>query len=111
MQLICRRKKQLMHRIYQNFLLLIVISLSSLAAVAQNDTVPPPASVNPELLSIFENKSPKEYIISDIKVNGAKSFDKNLIVSISGLQIGDKVQLPGSDIFGKAINKLWNQNL
>jgi outer membrane protein insertion porin family len=38
-------------------------------------------------------------------------FDPNLVISISGLAIGDKVMIPGTDVFGKAINKLWRQNL
>src|ERR1700744_5391616 len=101
-----------MHRIYQNFLLIVIVFFSSQVAVAQKDSIPPaPVSVNPELLNIFDTKNPQQYTISSITVKGAKSFDKNLITSISGLQVGDKVQIPGTDAFGKAINKLWNQNL
>ena len=98
-----------MHRIYQNYLLIILAFLSSTAAIAQKDSIP--ASVNPALVNIFDTKVPTQYTIADITVKGAKSFDKNLIISISGLQVGDKVQIPGTDVFGKAINKLWNQNL
>ena len=102
----------MMHRIYQNFLLIVTILLIGQAATAQKDSVPPaPVSVNPALLNIFDTKNPEQYTIASIAVNGAKSFDKNLIISISGLQVGDKVQIPGTDVFGKAINKLWNQNL
>ena len=46
-----------------------------------------------------------------ITVTGNKSFDQNLIISISGLAVGDKVQIPGTDVFSKAITKLWKQNL
>jgi outer membrane protein insertion porin family len=76
---------------------------------AQQDTTP--VSVNPALLEIFNSKYPKTYTIAGISVTGAKAFDANLIASISGLAIGDKVQIPGSDAFGKAIAKLWRQNL
>jgi outer membrane protein insertion porin family len=102
----------MMHRIYQNCLLIVIVFLIGHTATAQKDTLPPaPASANPALLNIFDIKNPQEYTIADITVIGAKSFDKNLIISISGLQVGDKVQIPGTDAFGKAINKLWNQNL
>lgn len=74
------------------------------------DTVPV-SSVNVELENIFNAKAPIEYIISDIKVTGTKSFDPNLIISISGMAIGDKVMIPGGDNFSKAINNLWKQGL
>jgi outer membrane protein insertion porin family len=98
-----------MPRIYQNFLLLISITFCCNAAFAQVD--PLPGSIDPLLQNIFNNRPPKEYTIASITVTGNKSFDQNLIISISGLSVGDKVQIPGSDAFSKAISKLWKQNL
>ncbi|RZJ80318.1 MAG: outer membrane protein assembly factor, partial [Chryseobacterium sp.] len=74
------------------------------------DTIPP-TSVNPILNDIYGSKYPKQYTIKDITVTGTKSFDQNLIISISGLQKGEVVQIPGTDVFNKAINKLWKQSL
>ena len=113
------RKKQLMHRIYQNFLFVVIIVFFSSPILAQVDTIPgklpvdtvPGISVNPQLIDIFNARPPKEYVIAGITVTGSKSFDQNLIISISGLAVGDKVQIPGTDVFSKAINKLWKQNL
>jgi outer membrane protein insertion porin family len=51
------------------------------------------------------------YVIDGIRVTGSRAFDEGLIVSISGLSVGDKVALPGTDAFAKAIAKLWRQNL
>ena len=99
-----------MHRIYQNFLLIVLTTFFSNSLLAQVDTVPP-VSINPQLLEIFNAKPPKEYIIAGITVTGNKSFDQNLIISISGLAVGDKVLIPGTDVFSKAITKLWKQNL
>src|SRR5262245_40486172 len=101
-----------MQRIYQN-LLLIVISLCStqiVGAQAITDSTPP-GSINPQLLDIFNNRPPKEFIIAGIAVTGNQSLDPNLIISISGLAVGDKVMIPGTDAFSKAIVKLWRQNL
>ena len=98
-----------MHRIYQNFLFIGIIALLSNQAIAQIDTTP--VSINPQLQGIFNSKPPKEYTIAGIAVTGNKSFDQNLIISISGLAVGDKVQIPGTDVFSKAITKLWKQNL
>jgi len=77
----------------------------------RTDTLPPGASVDPELLNIYSSKVPREFIIADIKVTGSKFFDEALVISISGLSVGDKVMIPGGDNFAKAINKLWSQNL
>ena len=96
-----------MQRIYQNFLFIAFLSISQLAT-AQIDSTP--VSVNPQLIEIFNNR-PKEYTIAGISVTGNQSFDPNLIISISGLAVGDKVTIPGTDAFGKAISKLWRQNL
>lgn len=112
-----------MHKIYKMLLLIVIAITTKTIATAQvnNDTVPPvvvptdtipiPTSINPELENIFNSKNPQQYIISDIKVAGNTSFDPNLIISISGLAIGDKVVIPGADNFSKAINNLWKQNL
>lgn len=76
---------------------------------AQEDSTA--ASINPALAEIYNSKTPKRYKISGIDVKGARTFDKNLIISISGLAVGDEVSIPGSDAFNKAINKLWKQSL
>ena len=89
------------------FLVVVAVTAKTNATAQVNDSV----SVNVALENIFNSKSPKEYIIADIKVTGTKSFDPNLIISISGLAVGDKVMLPGGDNFSKAITNLWKQNL
>jgi outer membrane protein insertion porin family len=96
-----------MRLIYKRFLLIATLICLGKIAGAQ-DTV---TSVNPALLEIFNSKFPKEYTIAGITVGGTRAFDENLIISISGLAVGDKVQIPGTDVFGKAINKLWKQKL
>jgi outer membrane protein insertion porin family len=77
---------------------------------AKTDTVPV-TSVDPELLNILNSKVPKKYVIQEIKVTGAKLFDPAIVISVSGLAVGDEVTLPGGDLFSKAINRLWTQNM
>lgn len=98
-----------MQRNYQNVLLIIALFLTSQQLVAQNDTIP--VSVDPALQDIYNSKFPKEYTIAGITVTGSQAFDQNLIISISGLAVGDKITIPGTDAFGKAISKLWKQSL
>ncbi len=98
-----------MHLIYKRILFIAaLLCFSEFAAAQQPDTV---ISVDPALQEIFTSKFPKEYTIAGITIGGTKAFDQNLIISISGLAVGDKVQIPGTDVFAKAIAKLWKQNL
>ena len=97
-----------MPKLYRIFFFLALVFLAkNTSAQIGNDTT----SVNVELENIFNAKTPQQYTIAAIKVTGTQSFDANLIVSISGLAIGDKVMIPGTDAFSKAINNLWKQNL
>ena len=91
------------------FFAAIVLISKTTSAQLLRDTVP--TSVNVELEQIFNAKTPKEYTISSIKVTGTQTFDQNLIISITGLSVGDKVMIPGTDLFSKAITNLWKQKL
>ena len=75
------------------------------------DTTHKGVSVDPELLALESQKTPKEFTIAGLKITGSKYLDESLLISVSGLSIGDKVIIPGGDNFSKAIQKLWNQNL
>ena len=97
-----------MLRIYQTVLFIVTFFLTGYSLFAQDSSN---VSVNPALKEIYNSKIPKKYTIAGINVIGSKSFDRNLIVSISGLAVGDEVQIPGTDVFNKAIVKLWKQSL
>jgi outer membrane protein insertion porin family len=92
-------------------LLLAIIVFSFSPARAQEPTDTLPTSIDPQLLELANSKTPREYTISEIKITGTKYLDEQLLVSISGLGVGDKVTYPGGDNFSKAINNLWRQNL
>jgi outer membrane protein insertion porin family len=92
--------------------LLFIVGLLTLSdsGFAQSDTVPR-ASVDPALMGIYNSKYPRKYTIADIQVKGNKAFDAAIVISVSGLSVGDEVTIPGGDNFAKAINKLWAQNM
>jgi outer membrane protein insertion porin family len=54
--------------------------------------------------------NPREYVIAGIEVTGINILDKNAMISISGLKVGDKVKVPGESISG-AIRKIWKYGL
>ena len=54
--------------------------------------------------------NPKEYTIAGIEVTGLTVLDKNAMVSLTGLKVGDKVKIPG-DAISNAIRSLWKHGL
>ena len=51
-----------------------------------------------------------KYIIEDINVSGSTSFNKNTIITYSGLRKGQELIIPGEKT-SNAIKKLWSSNL
>src|SRR4028119_1148010 len=98
-----------MLRLIPRFFILSFCVLLTAAANAQDTTKP--TSVDPELEAIENARVPKEYTIRSIKVTGLNYLDSSIVRSISGIQVGDKMMLPGGDIFSKAISNLWRQRL
>jgi outer membrane protein insertion porin family len=86
------------------FSLLVNLTIN---AAAQTDTAGP--AVDPALNAILESRVPVEYTLAGIKVVGSDHFDNQLLISLSGLAVGDKVSIPGSDKFAKAVQNIWNQ--
>ena len=87
---------------------LLILSTSSFAQDQKGqDSV---SQINVKLLGILNQKTPSKYKIRSIKVVGNQFFDENLLLSLSTLNEGDEVALPGGDNFAKAIRKLMDQN-
>lgn len=64
---------------------------------------------NDDEFSLDYNK-PKQYEIGGITVSGIKFLDNYALIKLTGLEVGDKIQVPGDKISG-AIKKLWVQGL
>ncbi len=54
--------------------------------------------------------NPREYEIAEIKVTGLETIDKNALISLSGLKVGDKIKIP-SQTTGNVIKKLWDRGI
>jgi outer membrane protein insertion porin family len=52
----------------------------------------------------------KEYIIGDITVTGAKSYNQNTVVAFTGLRKGEKIFVPGERL-SSVVKKLWELKL
>jgi outer membrane protein insertion porin family len=61
-------------------------------------------------LPIMDYSRPREYIVREVTVSGIQHIDPIVIRSVSGLQTGSRITIPGDDIT-QAIEKLWGQGL
>lgn len=53
---------------------------------------------------------PQTYRIAEIKAVGLTTLDETAILSLSGLKVDDRIEVPGDAISG-ALKKLWNQGI
>ncbi len=81
------------------FLLFFAISIPTVAQISIGEDLPD-----------VEYGAPKSYIIGGITVTGVQYLDNSVLVTLSGLRVGDKVEIPGEKIH-TAIVKLWEQGL
>ena len=68
-------------------------------------------SLNKEIDPIVDyGRTPREYILGDITVSGANSYEDYLLIGLSGLQVGEKITIPGDQVT-KAIRRYWRHGL
>lgn len=79
----------------RNFLLSLFFTLVCVQAFAQKNV---------------DYGNPIEYTVGGIDVTGANVLDKNALISMSGLAVGQKINIPGDEITN-AIKKLWKQGI
>ncbi|HEY5571116.1 MAG TPA: POTRA domain-containing protein, partial [Bacteroidales bacterium] len=53
----------------------------------------------------------KTYVIEDIAVSGVPDYDNQVVIGISGLEIGQEIVLPGGPSIPKAIRSYWKNGL
>ena len=58
---------------------------------------------------VYTAEHPK-YVLGGLTVDGVKGFDETLLLSISGLEVGQSYEIPGADI-SEAIHRYWEQKL
>ncbi len=82
--------------------ILLFITLSSLQTSAQ-------ISIGSDLNDI-DYARPQKYTIGGVTVSGVQHLDKNVLIMLSNLNVGEEITVPGDKIT-EAIKKLWKQNL
>lgn len=94
----------------RNFLLVALLLFTAVDTFAQfrRNRERTPSSAPSENNLNYAN--PAEYTIAGIEVRGINVLDKNAMISISGLKVGDKIKIPG-DAITSAIRKIWKYGL
>src|SRR5688500_15652700 len=101
-----------MQRFLFRFCVLLAVMFTSILSVnAQEPDTTKPTSIDPNLLAWQNATRAKEYTITAIRTSGINFLDTAIVVSISGLQVGDKILHPGGDNFSRAVQNLWRQKL
>ena len=54
--------------------------------------------------------TPQEYEIGEISIIGTEFLDKNALISLTGLKLGDRIRIPGDDVTN-AVKKLYGQGI
>jgi len=93
------------------FLFALIFSIMGTAAMAQISSQPryslSKSSLPADSLSYLE---PKDYIIGGVTISGTKNLDKDVLLTISKLSKGDKINLPG-EANANVIKNLYSQGL
>ncbi len=63
--------------------------------------------VNP---TIDYTRTPQQYVIGDITVEGIKTYDDYVLIGLSGLSKGQRITIPGEDI-SQAVRRYWRNGL
>jgi outer membrane protein insertion porin family len=93
------------------FLFAILFSVVSTAALAQVSNQRPQSLFKSAIpVDSLSYLNPKDYIIGGITVTGTKNLDKDVLITISKLTKGDKINLPG-DANAAVIKALYEQHL
>lgn len=58
----------------------------------------------------FDYAKPKKYLVKEITLTGIQYLDQSVLLSISGIAVGDTILVPGDKITN-AIKKYWNHGL
>ncbi len=80
----------------------VILACTGMSAQAPADTISNP--------TVLFTGIPRTYEIAGIEVNGADNYEDFIIIGYSGLKVGDRMDIPGSELTAAA-KRLWRQGL
>ena len=88
-------------RTLRRFYLAVILAAVAVQAWAQaTDTNP----------VIDYSRTPRQYVIGDIHVDGVPGYDDYLLIGLSGLSVGQVISLPGEEV-PQAVKRYWRNGL
>ena len=92
------------------FGLVMLVALSGYGQFRKSRNNAGDAGQSTPAADVLNYAKPAEYTIGGIEVTGVTLLDKNAMISLTGLKVGDKIKIPGDGISG-AVRKLWKHGL
>ena len=103
-----QKKFSLIVRVIAFATITLLVNLSSLAQVPLGVGRQFNNNNNDQINLSYAN--PQTYEIAEIDVTGLETLDRNALISLSGLKVGDKIKIPG-EATSNAIRKLWKRGI
>lgn len=94
----------------QRTLFFISLLIASVGLTAQDKTDQTQDSIDYSTLKVMDYDNVKEYVIADISVSGIEYIQKEVLISLSGLKVGNTIKLPGDEVTD-VLKKFWSQGL
>ncbi len=95
------------HTFMRKLFLLFILSFMGMAAVHAQSPIQLDTIYNPE---INYSDSPRSFEIAGISISNVTNKDEYVLVSLSGLSVGQRIYIPGEEI-SAAVKRLWKQGL
>ena len=61
-------------------------------------------------VTVDYTRTPRQVVVKSIVVEGLPNFDQKMLVRLSGISVGDRISVPGSEIT-RAIKRYWKNGL
>lgn len=58
----------------------------------------------------FDMENPKTYVLAGLEVKGAEASDSRTIISLSGLEVGQPIVIPGQQV-SDVVKRLWKEGI
>lgn len=68
------------------------------------------ATAKPVDILELNYSKPQTFRVAEIKAVGLSTLDENAIISLAGIKVDDRIEVPG-DAISNALKKLWNQGI
>ena len=102
-----------MHKkILRSLLLIAIITIyAGQASIAQINTSGGIGKMKQGAQQQPQQEEAQEYTIAGITVSGTRFLDNDLLITVTGLSVGDKIRIPTDEKITRAIRNLWKQEL